>query len=684
MLSNRLLALSFLILLGAMDSQMLHAQWVQTHTPIIATANCFLPFGDSLFVGTNNGILLSTSYGKWIESNQGVPADAEVYYLARCGANIFANAYPYGLFCSSDRGTTWNEKGNFKKYQNIAITAADSVLFVVSDSGIERSTDGGVSWTSPELAGDGVNSIIASHGNIVASANHWNFYHSTDYGNTWVEEYIPYFSYTPPLCFAFMDSAVVVGTDSGIFISGASVPAWPNNYLSWQRVGVNLGTVYSIATMPSKIFAVTGRGVFLSTDTGQHWEKTGFPSVATLTISDSTILGGTEFGGAFESRNYGNDYTYLGLARTGDWDAIASNTRYIFYTSEGCGVSRSSDSGMTWTVVSAGLGDISLYALFSYDSSLFAGTFSGIFRSTDNGASWKQSLPSQWIVCFSAYGGDIYAGSNDSGVFHSDDGGQSWNRINIGLKSLRIMSLACDSSHVWSGTVDSGIFLSTNKGKSWTASLHLPYTSINALTIIGTTIIAGTGQGIFYSSDNGQNWTQCLPYISGDPFMIIGSNVFACSSGISLSKDNGIAWSDESVGLPTCSLCYPNSLALFQGSLFAAVRGYDSLPTLWRRPLSEMIGTSIVETTPVRKNKLNIYPNPLTHSTTISFTPAASGYADVSIVNPLGVEVAHLFSGEVDAGNHSFIWNSAGIPMGTYECVVRMNGQVETLPVVVR
>jgi hypothetical protein len=45
--------------------------------------------------------------------------------------------------------------------------------------------------------------------------------------------------------------------------------------------------------------------------------------------------------------------------------------------------------------------------------------------------------------------------------------------------------------------------------------------------------------------------------------------------------------------------------------------------------------------------------------------------------------VAHVFSGELDAGEHNFTFsNTAGLPDGTYECLIRMNGQVQTLPVV--
>ncbi len=76
-----------------------------------------------------------------------------------------------------------------------------------------------------------------------------------------------------------------------------------------------------------------------------------------------------------------------------------------------------------------------------------------------------------------------------------------------------------------------------------------------------------------------------------------------------------------------------------------------------------------------------IYPNPFAQSTQITFNSQTAGYADVSIINLLGVEVARLFSGELGAGEHSFMWsNPTGLPDGVYECLVRMNGSVETLP----
>jgi hypothetical protein len=52
-----------------------------------------------------------------------------------------------------------------------------------------------------------------------------------------------------------------------------------------------------------------------------------------------------------------------------------------------------------------------------------------------------------------------------------------------------------------------------------------------------------------------------------------------------------------------------------------------------------------------------------------------------AILNLLGTEVTHLFFGELEAGEHTFTWSATpGLPDGMYECLVRMNGRVEKLP----
>jgi hypothetical protein len=82
---------------------------------------------------------------------------------------------------------------------------------------------------------------------------------------------------------------------------------------------------------------------------------------------------------------------------------------------------------------------------------------------------------------------------------------------------------------------------------------------------------------------------------------------------------------------------------------------------------------------PPVSSTLRSYPNPFSQSTEIAFTSATAGYADVSVVNILGATVAHLFSGELDAGEHDFAWDAQGMAPGNYWCIVRMGDSVERI-----
>jgi hypothetical protein len=76
-----------------------------------------------------------------------------------------------------------------------------------------------------------------------------------------------------------------------------------------------------------------------------------------------------------------------------------------------------------------------------------------------------------------------------------------------------------------------------------------------------------------------------------------------------------------------------------------------------------------------------VYPNPFFQSTTIKFISDKSAFTQVSIHNLLGSEVARLFTGSLDGGEHSFIWDAHGMPPGMYICTIRASGRTQELPV---
>ena len=60
-------------------------------------------------------------------------------------------------------------------------------------------------------------------------------------------------------------------------------------------------------------------------------------------------------------------------------------------------------------------------------ANLFAGTSAGVFRFTNNGATWVSSgLESFSVQALAVHGSSVFAGTSGSGIFVSTDGGASW------------------------------------------------------------------------------------------------------------------------------------------------------------------------------------------------------------------------------------------------------------------
>src|SRR5436190_16428750 len=111
---------------------------------------------------------------------------------------------------------------------------------------------------------------------------------------------------------------------------------------------------------------------------------------------------------------------------------------------------------------------------------VFAGSLSGVFKSTNGGASWVLSnsgLPLtadvRALTIDPTSHTTIYLGTLINGAFKSTDGGATWTAINSGLNHPFIVSvIAVDPTTpatVWAGT-DDGVFKSVDGGSSWNLS----------------------------------------------------------------------------------------------------------------------------------------------------------------------------------------------------------------------
>jgi len=112
-----------------------------------------------------------------------------------------------------------------------------------------------------------------------------------------------------------------------------------------------------------------------------------------------------------------------------------------------------------------------VYSLAVSGTNLFAGTWGGVFLSTDNGTSWTRvnnGLTKGFVNALAVSGTNLFAGTGCDGVFLSTNNGKSWTQVNTGLTDTVVWSLAVSGTNLFAGTEGGGVFLSTNNGKSWT------------------------------------------------------------------------------------------------------------------------------------------------------------------------------------------------------------------------
>ncbi len=174
---------------------------------------------------------------------------------------------------------------------------------------------------------------------------------------------------------------------------------------------------------------------------------------------------------------------------------------------------------------------------------LVAAAAGGIWRSTDQGSTWVNTLSTSFIQNVTALAQDTrsgktniwYAGTGElssntsfffkgDGIFKSTDNGLTWNPLpNTQVDTPQgfisrfqfVWNIKIDKVHdIIYSAVAAGIYNSTDEGNSWnltiTGSSNYSSVSVNengrAFAALGT----GNSSGIFYS-DNGTTWTTITP-----------------------------------------------------------------------------------------------------------------------------------------------------------------------------
>jgi photosystem II stability/assembly factor-like uncharacterized protein len=693
MLPKRLLALTLFAALAVMPPCVLRAQWVQTNGPNGGDISALMVDSSGVVaVNWNEGVFQSTDLGlNWEPAGQGLPNSA-IWSLYRFGKYLFAGTDENGIYRTSYGNWLWSPcDSGIQGTEIVSITSISQFMIAAGygGAGIYRSSDSGSSWLQSGIGlGDTFVHSVTTLGSIVYAGTDQGCYASTDSGRTWqtagselqdssIEVIAP--------CNGILFAGLWGG---GIFRSSDQGKHWILSSNGLSGSGLYIGAIAAIGNL---LVANTDGGIYRSIDNGISWNLV-MPSLAvvgdpTLAAFGSVLFAGSGFNyGIFRSTDSGQSWASVGLPNT-YVEALAANGNEILEGDEYNTLNISMDGGANWNNSKNGINQDFVMAFDVNEGVLFAGSYDGVYRSTDAGTTWLPPNPSleyTYVVGITHVGSTLIAATEERGILRSTDNGETWNLSNSGLTDTTIYAVVQTRGIFFAGT-NHTVFRSIDSGQTWSNVPGLPDYSEEALLADDSLLLAGD----YRSTDLGNSWI--LKYNSpADPFIqcftaddelifagtmtyyhYIDTTFVAQPSGVFVSSDRGANWIEADTGLPISSV---KGLAVSGGFLYAGTEGTG----VWRRPLSDFGISSVAQTPEPTPSEIQIYPNPFTQSTQITFTSQAAGYAEVSIVNMLGMEVARLFSGELGAGEHNFSWsNPTGLPDGTYECLVRMNGQVD-------
>ncbi len=233
------------------------------------------------------------------------------------------------------------------------------------------------------------------------------------------------------------------------------------------------------------------------------------------------------------------------------------------------GIYRSTDGGQSWTNVDGAFGS----CFVQKGSEILAGTYYGVRRSTDDGITWMNpdSALTSNIQHMVVKDSVIYAGGG--GMFRSTDDGTTWTAIENGMVygQTNVTGLALVGTKLFASTL-SGVCETTDGGNEWSTVIGTGSTN-DATTCIATydsTVLVGWVGGIIRSTDAGNTWsgTNAPPY-SGEVYSVVMDSAYSyigTGEGVLICTDRGATWKNTGSGLPVAQVF---SVAVTDTDLYA-------------------------------------------------------------------------------------------------------------------
>lgn len=633
----------------------------------------------------SGGLWMSTNGGStWTDKSSGIPnlsiADMIIHpagtntmfiatgdgfgYIGGTGNVFWGGTYSTGVMKSTDGGTTWtNTPLNYTVGQRQIINRLimhpvnHDTLLAVGTDGINRSVNGGVSWTKVKSGRFYDIEFHSTNPNIVYAVRD-SVLRSLDGGATWsaIASSPKFTGRVAVETTAANDSVIYAMDQSKKFVKSTDAGlTWTTYTVSGLTLYGYYDNVLSVSPIDANTVYVAGYNMYKTTNGGASWSQVGTSihvdhHVIEFVPGTNNIYCGND-GGIYYSSNGGSGWTNYtsGLQITQFYRLGSSftNPNIVYAGAQDNGTLRR-NSG-TWASVSGGDG---MECLVDYTSSniVYVSYQNGSFRKSLNGGTTFASLNTgggAWVSPFvidPAVNTTVYFGGKE--VRKSTDGGITWNNISTNLTgnvNLTDVKVAKSNPNYIYAAKYNGMYVTTNGGTNWSnITSGLPVSS-NAITYIAVSTndpntawvtLSGynNGQKVYKTTNAGTNWTNISGALPNIPANCIVYDETSNLDGVFLGTDLGVyyldstmagVWQNFSAGMPNV-MVFELEVNTASNKLIAATYGRG----LWETPLP-MISTGIKNTTET-KSTISIYPNPTNGVFTVD-VQSVKGATDIKI-----------------------------------------------------
>ncbi|MEW5797564.1 MAG: T9SS type A sorting domain-containing protein [Bacteroidota bacterium] len=370
------------------------------------------------------------------------------------------------------------------------------------------------------------------------------------------------------------------------------------------------------------------------------WET---PHLAAIPQTNGSIL----FAGAYVSKDFGvtwqlNDKypvtasSRLSVDTTG---RVVSDTNHALFLS--------TNFGNDWTRIDSGLGDLVLSSVALGDKNdVWVSSEKSLYKSSDNGKSWKGVLHSEWwsITSLAYRDSRICIGTDYcplltclppgepsfySGVYLSMDNGDSFQYV--GYQGVSVSSIIL---------FDNFVFVSGTSFEYCSLDTYCPFPLFNGFNLADST------------------WS--ISSIGNDSTPM----VFSYRNTLLAVVDSGLyAWQNNKW---VHDISSPESIVAITADDHFVYVGNPA--GLWRRSISDLMSADDLNT---ENSIVNFflsqnYPNPFNPSTVISYQLPVTSNVTLKIFDMLGREVATLVNEGKSAGSYDVTFDAKNLSSGIY------------------